>query len=177
MIIMEHKNNPKIDEKKGKLIFKSKTPKKLTRFIILLFFDLLSFVGIVAATFLFINIWIILEFPDSLFPGIIYGLGMGFFGLLCYILTMLILLNFWTYLLIYENGIGILLVNVFPFVYKREYISFKNLVDIKIGIDDFNIETLYIYVKNRDPYELDEFDISDLYEVRSLILKFVKELN
>jgi len=170
MIKMKKNNNSSIEENKGKLVFKSKTPKKFTRLMIILFIDLLALTGIVAAVYLFVNVLMFIDYPNSLFPSIVYGLGMIVFVFFFYILTMLILREFWTYLMVYENGIEILVTHPLPFEYKREFISFENIISIKKEIDDFNIETLYIYVKNKEPYELDEFDLVKLGDIKDLIM-------
>lgn len=159
-----------INQNKGKMVLKSKTPRKFTRLMILSFIDLLAVTGIVAAVYLFVNVLMFIDYPNSLFPSIIYGLGMLVFGFFFYILTMLILREFWTYLMVYENGIEILVTHPLPFEYKREFISFENIISIKKEIDDFNIETLYIYVKNKEPYELDEFELINLNDIKDLIM-------
>ena len=107
----------------------------------------------------------------------IYFLGSICMGFFFYTFTMLILLEFWTYLLIYEKGVEILLTSIIPFKFKREYIHYENIIDVKVGVDDFNLETLYVYVKNRDPYELDEFDVSDLQEAEKIIRAKIKNHN
>lgn len=174
MIMRNKEKNSQIDKHKGKLIFKSKTARKFKRLLILGFIDLLALTGFIAAIYLFVNGWILFAFPNSLFPGIIYGLGMILFGFFFYISTLLILREFWTYLMVYEKGVEILVNHPLPFEYKREFIPYKNIVDVKIVIEDFGLETLYIYVKNKEPYELTEFEISDLQGARNLILKSIK---
>ncbi len=131
----------------------------------------------IVALILVVNILIYIEIPNSLLPSMIYFLGSICMGFFFYTFIMLILREFWTYLLIYEKGIGILLTSIIPFKFKREYIPYENIIDVKVGIDDFNLETLYVYVKNRDPYDLDEFDISDLQEVEKIIKEKIKNYN
>ncbi|MFX1488324.1 MAG: hypothetical protein ACFFBI_04195 [Promethearchaeota archaeon] len=158
-------------ENTGKIIFKSKIKKKIKRLIIFIFLTIVSLAGVIAAIVLCITSIIYLKLPLVLFPSLFYGLFAVLCGIVVYFFTMLSLREFFTFLIIYEKGISILVTHLFPFEYKREYISFENIIDVKFEKDRFGIDILVIYIKNRDPYELDEFQAIDLNNVKNLILQ------
>ncbi|MFX1314294.1 MAG: hypothetical protein ACFE9T_00390 [Promethearchaeota archaeon] len=89
----------------------------------------------------------------------------------------LILWHFFTYFYIYENGIEIRKTTFYPLRIKRDFIPYDKITEVEIRSSSLNLKTLCIFVKNRDPYKLTEYEVIDLQEAKDLLLKFKEERN
>ena len=90
-------------------------------------------------------------------------------ALFSYLLMMFLVHDLLTFLYIYKNGIEVLETSIIPFKFRREYITYEEIEEVEIIKGD-NLITLYIHVEEREAYELDKFDISNLEEAKNLIL-------
>ncbi|MFX1345365.1 MAG: hypothetical protein ACFFBC_06895 [Promethearchaeota archaeon] len=172
---MQVDNESKNNINKGKLIFKSKTLRKRKRVVILSIIDFIFISCFITIIYLTINVFIYFEFPDTIIASLFFILGFIIFGTLGYIFTLLIIREYLTFLTIYETGIDVLILKFIPYSLNRKFIAFKEIVDIKIEKNFFNLETLYIQTNQEVTYTLDIYDVCDLEKAMDLIMNYIKK--
>lgn len=117
------------------------------------------------------------QFLESILLIIYSASGIILSGLLSSMFLYLILWHFFTYFYIYENGIEIRKTTFYPLRIKRDFIPYDKITEVEIRSSSLNLKTLCIFVKNRDPYKLTEYEVIDLQEAKDLLLKFKEERN
>ena len=98
---MKYKEESNIEQSRGKLLYKSKTPINTINIIVIFLFDMVFIFLIFESLYLFIESLIALDFPEYILPIIIYMLSMAFSGFLSLIFTYVIFedfLNIYSYM-------------------------------------------------------------------------------
>ena len=165
-----------MSENKGRIVYKSKTPKPRMRLVIYTILAITFDYFFIHLLLFFILFLIHVPFPDTLLPSIWFLLGLAVFGFSGLINTSLVILKFITYLKIFENGIEVRLISIIPPKYKNMYISYEEITKVEIIKDKFGIEDIAIHTIDKEPYKLSQYHIDDLKEAKSLILKNQKTI-
>ncbi|MFX1597231.1 MAG: hypothetical protein ACFFBK_14330 [Promethearchaeota archaeon] len=98
---MKIKSSVKIKKDKGKLIYKSRTPKPKKRLVLYTILAIIFDYSFIHLLWFFILFLIHVPFPEVLLPSIWFLLGLAVFGFFGLINTSLVILKFITYLYIY----------------------------------------------------------------------------
>jgi len=174
---MKYKEESNIEQSRGKLLYKSKTPINTINIIVIFLFDMVFIFLIFESLYLFIESLIALDFPEYILPIIIYMLSMAFSGFLSLIFTYVIVRRFLIYLFIYEKGIEIRKTSLLPLKFKKFYISYEQIT--KVEIAEFKIKKgqylkniLIIRQTDGSAIRLLYTEIEDLEEAKNLILKY-----
>ncbi len=161
---------------KGRLVFKSKTPRKTLNIVLYVIIDMVLIYFFSDSLYLLFTL-VNLNPSEYLTVIVLSLLPMIICSSLSFILTYAIIRKFLVYLFIFERGIEIREVSLIPLSFKKEYLPYVTITNVEIRrVQPSNQEFFVHRIKGKSTV-LNEHVISiNLEEVKNIILKNMEEV-